>query len=78
MYSKDANCFTILAIASFSGSIKIVEFLIQHNVYINQVDNLKRRTALHWAAVSGNYEVAKMLIEAGRRLNAQKYLKLLC
>jgi ankyrin repeat protein len=56
----------MLAIASFLGSYNIVEFLIQRSAYVNQVDSLKNRTALHWAVASGHYEIAKLLIEAGK------------
>lgn len=66
----DTNCFSILAIASYSGAISIVEFLIQRSVLINQVDSLQNRTALHWAVASGNYEISKMLIDAGAFVNA--------
>ena len=41
----DSNSLSILAIASYSGSIKIIEFLIQRKVCINQTDRLKNRTA---------------------------------
>lgn len=66
----DTNCFTILAIAAFSGAKNIVEFLIAKNAQINQMDLINSRTALHWAVASRNFEIAKMLIEAGAYVNA--------
>ena len=41
----DSNCMTVLAIASYSGSLSIVEFLVKKRVGINQTDKLKHRTA---------------------------------
>ena len=35
------------------------------------VDKFHKNTALHWAALSGNHIVVKMLIEAGADLNAK-------
>lgn len=66
----DTNCFTILAIAAFSGAKTIVEFLINKKAQINQMDLINSRTALHWAVASRNYEISKMLIEAGAHVNA--------
>jgi len=66
----DTNCFTILAIAAFSGAKTIVEFLINKKAQINQMDLINSRTALHWAVASKNYEIAKMLVEAGAYVNA--------
>jgi ankyrin repeat protein len=54
-----------IAIACYSGSTKIVKYLIDHKVQINQIDILKRRSALHWAVASGNFEIVKILIDAG-------------
>lgn len=61
----DTNSFSLLAIAVFNGSTKIVDYLLAKNVHINQVDNFKKRTALHWAVASGHFELSKKLIEAG-------------
>jgi hypothetical protein len=41
----DSNSLSILAIASYSGSMNIVTFLVQRKVCINQTDRLKHRTA---------------------------------
>ena len=41
----DSNSLSILAIASYSGSMNIVTFLVQRKVCINQTDRLKQRTA---------------------------------
>lgn len=65
----DTNYLSILAIACYSGSSKTVKYLLSNNVDINQVDSLKRRSALHWAVASGNYEIVSMLIEAGALVN---------
>lgn len=61
----DTNSFTMLAIAVFNGSNNILDFLLSKNVQINQVDNFKKRTALHWAVASGHFLISKKLIEAG-------------
>ena len=47
------------------GAIEIVNYLIKRNVIVNQTDSSRNRTALHWAAASGHYEIAKTLIDAG-------------
>lgn len=57
--------YSLLAIAAFSGAKSIVEFLINKKAQINQMDLINSRTALHWAVASRNYEISKMLIEAG-------------
>jgi len=41
----DSNSLSILAIASYSGSINIIEYLLQKKVCVNQNDRLKNRTA---------------------------------
>ena len=41
----DSNSLSVLAIASYSGSLNVIEFLIQRKVSINQTDRLKNRTA---------------------------------
>jgi ankyrin repeat protein len=67
----DTNCFTILAIASFCGSINIVKFLIEHNVKVNKCDASKNRSAIHWAVISNNYEIVELLIKANADINAR-------
>ena len=61
----DTNCFSVLSIAAFYGSRNCVEYLLQKNAHVNQVDSLKNRTALHWAVASGNLKIVQMLIDAG-------------
>lgn len=65
----DTNYFSILAIASFAGSSEIVNFLLQKNVNVNQIDRLKNRTALHWAVASDNSEIAQILLKSGANVN---------
>lgn len=65
----DTNYFSILSIASFAGSVEIVNFLIEKKVNVNQVDCLKNRTALHWAVASDNHEIVTILIKAGANVN---------
>jgi ankyrin repeat protein len=65
----DTNCFSILSIAAFYGSINCVEYLLEKNAQVNQVDSLKNRTALHWAVVSGNSHIVQLLIDSGRNFS---------
>ena len=58
--------YDFLALAAHMGAVEIVSFLIKRNVIINQTDNIQNRTALHWAAASGNFDICKMLIDAGK------------
>ena len=53
------------------GAMEIVSYLIKRNVIVNQTDSSRSRTALHWAAASGHYEIARMLIDAGALVNVQ-------
>lgn len=47
--------------------------MLDRRVNVNEVDNLKNRTALHWSVASGNYEISKLLIEAGKSNFYLKY-----
>ena len=42
---NDSSSLSVLARASYAGSISIVEFLIKKKVSVNQTDRLKYRTA---------------------------------
>jgi hypothetical protein len=60
------SCFFFYkAIACYSGSKNIVEYLIDQKINVNQTDTLKQRSALHWAVVSKNHNIVRMLIDAG-------------
>lgn len=66
---KDSNSFSILAIASYYGSENIVDFLLQHNVNVNQLDFVTNRSALHWAVAAKNYKISEMLVKSGAYVN---------
>jgi ankyrin repeat protein len=61
------------AISAFFGSKNIVEFLINKNAQINQMDLLNSRTALHWAVANGNLEITKILIKAGKNFFVEQF-----
>jgi len=50
--------------AAGSNSVDIIEYLLQQGALVDQVDN-NRRTALHWAAISGHTAAGRCLVSAG-------------
>lgn len=65
----DSNWFSPLHIASLSGSLQIVKFLLHKNASVNCL-NKDRQTPLHLAAQYGYCEIIHLLIESGANVNS--------
>lgn len=70
-----AGCATALGSAVEQGDVKGVKSLLDQGVDINEYGacdpNYGRGPAIHCAAITGNVEVAKLLIERGADVNAE-------
>jgi ankyrin repeat protein len=62
----DPNGYTALHLASFSGCLTSVNFLLTHNVEVNY--HTKCFTPLHFAAFGNSPDTAKMLINNGAKV----------
>jgi len=60
---------SIFLLAARYGSIKILNYFISKGIDINIKDEDYKRTALMWAAIEGNLEAVKLLIESGANLS---------
>lgn len=61
-------------VAAIHGHTSAVAFFIEKKLLIETVINAQDengQTPLHWAVLTGNVELAKILIEAGARVNAK-------
>lgn len=68
IHSKNANGFTPLIIAGYRNQIKLVEFLLEHNVDINA--SSQEGAVILGACYKGNLELAKLLIKYKADVNA--------
>jgi len=67
---KDGN--TLLSLAVKNNDFELVCFLLDHKADPNIVaDNYQKLTPLHHAAINGNLEMIKILLEAGANPNAK-------
>lgn len=58
--------------ASLFGNYEIVSYLLLLGVNVNQISNTEQ-SALHFAAINGNYEVFKLLLDNKAELINDKY-----
>src|SRR5438876_6547268 len=56
---------TVLMTAARTGDPAAVRMLLVHGATVNATENLRRQTALMWAAAEDNAEAAKPVIDAG-------------
>jgi len=71
--------FTPLHIAAFKGSVAAAKELLQHTIvasaaglsYVQAVDASNGGSALHWAVIAGQYEMAAILLQAGAQPNGR-------
>ena len=56
--------FTLLIIASKQNHVEIIKYLIYKHVNLNDIDNLGQTALIH-AAKAKNFEIVKLLTEAG-------------
>ncbi|CAF0763809.1 unnamed protein product [Brachionus calyciflorus] len=66
--SKDKYHKTPLMLAVIKGNLKMIDFLLQYKIDVNQFDNFKW-TALHHAVNFGNLEIVKKLISKNANKN---------
>lgn len=67
----ETNSVSILSHACSYGSIRIVKFLIDQKVQLDQSLFIRhKKTALHWAVSYEKFECVKLLIKAGADVNA--------
>jgi len=59
---------TPLHIASLSGQIEVVSFLLDSGADVN-IPNVNNDTAFHFAARSGNADIIKLLLDKGKSVN---------
>lgn len=55
-----------------NGGHKVVNFLIENGANVNQQTYKKEATALMWAAIAGNLETVKILVNANANINAEQ------
>ena len=70
--NKDADddySWTPLMCASINGHVAVVEYLLEQGCDMDHVDRFNGRTALHWAAFQGHFEVAQLLLRFGAKLD---------
>lgn len=60
--------------AAFNGDIETTREALDQGAYVNHVENDRGQTALLWAAMNGNVNLAKLLIEKGAKVNARNKL----
>eukprot|EP00795_Rhopilema_esculentum_P014481 gene14481-5544_t len=57
-----------LHLASLNGHVKVVEYLLEHEAFINTTGGRRNRTSLHYASIANNVDVVKVLL----RFNADQ------
>jgi len=62
---------TLLQVAAENSSGSVIAFLLNAGVDVDQID-LKRETALHYAAIQGNIEAATTLLNSGAGINLKR------
>jgi ankyrin repeat protein len=63
---------SLLNIAVISKQMKSINFLLSKGVPVNVPDhNVEHTSALHWAALRGNKEIAQILIDHGAKINSR-------
>jgi hypothetical protein len=68
--SKDGSGRTPLIVASMSGKLEVVRYLLSRGVDVNAADS-GGRTSLYFAAQNNFMSIAKLLISRGARLDVQ-------
>ena len=58
---------TALHLASITGHLEIVQWLVQHDVALDKT-NVKQETPLHWACCVGDRNISQFLIEHGANM----------
>lgn len=69
-HSEKKHGLTELHVSAFNNSFEKTKKLLQNNMNPNIIDELGW-TPLHDAAIQGNTEIVKLLLEAGANVNAQ-------
>ena len=67
---KKDKGWAVLNSACHSGSMELVQWLVEHGANVN-AKNIKGETVLHSAAYSGNMELVQWLIERGANVKAK-------
>ena len=62
---KNSRGRTALHVASCSGHLEVVAFLVENGAQVNGTSDAIGRTALHYACNSGHLKVATFLLENG-------------
>ncbi|CAH0549306.1 unnamed protein product [Brassicogethes aeneus] len=69
--AQDINGYSPLIFAVDNNHTKITEYLINHGADVNLRGSKDNRTALHVAGLTGNVEMANVLVSNGADINAQ-------
>lgn len=65
---------TCLMIACYKGHFRIAKFLLSLDANVNR-KSVKGNTALHDCAESGSWDILKLLIEHGAKMDVDSYGK---
>lgn len=68
MGSASVGLKSLLSLAARSGSLKVVECLIQSGASVNSLDEYGH-APIHWAAIGGFLDIMEVLVENGADLN---------
>ncbi len=68
--ARDDNGRTLLSVATETGRVEIVEYLVSKGADINAKDN-SGQTPLHHAAIKGDLAMVKHLVESGADIKAK-------
>lgn len=62
---------TVLGTAAYEGRTDIVRYLLNLKVTVNYQDPCLSRNALHWAAIGGQFNAVKLLVDSGINVNSR-------